>query len=308
MTCYHVVTVHLSEHGDVLFGKSFYESGLQPLHLPCGTCFGCRMDRARDWSIRAQHEASIWRENCFLTLTYDDEHLPEHATLVREHPQKFLRALRRRFAGVRVASDGRQPIRFFGCGEYGSKTDRPHYHILLFNWQPEDKKRYDSELYTSEAVSKLWEYGSVLIGDVEPASCAYVAGYVTKKCYGRIERELRFEVVDEETGEVLEPRVPDFTMCSLRPAVGASWYEKYKMDLRHGYVIANGSKYPIPRFYWKKLKEDFPELAEDIGFKRYEYSRSLDPAERTEARMQVRELVARAKKRFYGRDTVMESV
>ena len=94
--------------------------------IPCGVCLSCRLNRARDWANRCVLEASLRSENAFVTLTYDDSHLP--SSLVKAHLQAFIKKLR---------NDGHS-IRYFGCGERGSLNGRPHYHVILFGYWPSD--------------------------------------------------------------------------------------------------------------------------------------------------------------------------
>ena len=81
--------------------------------VPCGRCIGCRLERARQWSIRCIHEASLYEANCFVTLTYDDDNLPLDGSLRPRDMVLFLKRLRKRFG---------PGIRFFQCGEYGDKS------------------------------------------------------------------------------------------------------------------------------------------------------------------------------------------
>ncbi|ACZ33198.1 conserved hypothetical protein [Chlamydia pneumoniae LPCoLN] len=94
--------------------------------MPCLKCRFCRTQHAKVWSYRCVHEASLYEKNCFLTLTYDDKHLPQYGSLVKLHLQLFLKRLRDRISPHK--------IRYFGCGEYGTKLQRPHYHLLIFNY------------------------------------------------------------------------------------------------------------------------------------------------------------------------------
>ena len=83
----------------------FYEE----LLLPCGQCIGCRIDYSRTWAIRCLHESKLHDENSFLTLTYDDDHLPSDLSLDKTHFQKFMKRLRSRFPD--------RVIRYYHCGE-----------------------------------------------------------------------------------------------------------------------------------------------------------------------------------------------
>ena len=92
--------------------------------LPCGRCMGCRLERARQWAMRCVHESFLYEKNCFLTLTYADDHLPSDGSVNRRVLQLFLKRLRRAYPDA--------VIRYFGCGEYGEELGRPHYHLCIF--------------------------------------------------------------------------------------------------------------------------------------------------------------------------------
>lgn len=206
-----------------------------PMKLPCGRCMGCRLEHSKSWAIRCMHEKQMHKECCFLTLTYNDEHLPKNGTLVRSDPQLFLKRLR----------DGLSPkrFRFYGCGEYGERTGRPHYHLILFGCDFPDKQFYKSakggqRLYTSRFVAKYWPFGFNVLGDVDFDSCAYVARYVTKKISG------------DKAAAHYGDRLPEFSMMSRMPGVGSTWFAKFGS---HAYewdsVIFKGREVRPPRFY-----------------------------------------------------------
>jgi len=186
------------------------------------------------------HEKRMHRLSCFLSLTYDDEFLPEGGTLVKRDLQLFMKRLRKRFG------DG---IRFYGCGEYGGRSLRPHYHLLLFNFDFPDKKVYKRDerggyLYTSGACEELWAFGYNVIGSVDFNSCAYVARYICDKLDG--------DRVEEYGG-----RAPEFSVMSRRPGIGTGWFEKYGRETYlHDSVIMNGREVLPPRFYDMKLDDE----------------------------------------------------
>ena len=296
MSCYRPWTAYKAPDGSV---SQKMKPDAETLRLPCGRCIGCRLERSKTWSLRCRHEASTWTHNAFLTLTYDDDHIPWHGSLCTQLPRRFIRYLRRNITGVELApgSDDRRPIRYFGCGEYGSKRARAHYHILLFNVRFDDVQKYGRDTYTSSLVSKLWPYGTHLIGNVTPASASYVAGYALKKV-SAWEKEQKYSVADFETGEVVQ-RVPEFAMMSLKPPIGYYWYEKYKAELGAGYIVADGSQVAIPRLYRDKLAVHDPALHERMQWNKFKQAKSFDPADRTEERLAVREEVAISRKQFY---------
>lgn len=228
----------------------------QKLDLPCGQCVGCRLERSRQWAIRCMHEASLYDRNCFLTLTYDQKHLPSDGSLHLEHFQLFMKRLRKKYG-----SSKENPIRFYHCGEYGEQFARPHYHALLFNHDFEDK-RYFSErngnrVYTSDSLSDLWKEGFSVIGDVTFESAAYVARYVMKKVTG--------EKAEEHYGS----RRPEYTTMSRRPGIGKLWFDKFRSDVypRDG-VIVRGRLTRPPRYYDRQLELVDPSTMALLKIKR----------------------------------------
>jgi len=104
------------------------------IKIPCGQCTGCRLDRSKAWAIRCYHESMMWEENCFATLTYDDEHLPKNSSLDKRDLQKFFKRLRKKYEPKK--------IRYYACAEYGEKSFRPHYHAAIFNISFADRKEW----------------------------------------------------------------------------------------------------------------------------------------------------------------------
>lgn len=107
----------------------FRKSGNAPfeeLSLPCGKCVECLMSYSNEWALRCVLEASLYRDNCMLTLTYRDNPV----TLIKRDYQLFLKRLREALSPLK--------IRYFGCGEYGARGQRPHFHIIIFGWKPDD--------------------------------------------------------------------------------------------------------------------------------------------------------------------------
>ena len=215
----------------------------RPISVPCGQCIGCRLERSRQWAVRCVHEASLYENNCFLTLTYDDAHLPSDLSLNLVHFQNFMKRLRKRYG---------KGIRFFHCGEYGENFGRPHYHAIIFNFDLPDRvlwsQRDGVNLYSSDILRSLWPYGFSSVGDVTFESAAYVARYVIKKVTGA-NADDHYSFVDELTGQVFT-RCPEYTTMSRRPGIGKGWIDKFLPDVFPGdFVVINGVKCRPPRFY-----------------------------------------------------------
>lgn len=200
--------------------------------LPCGQCIGCRLDRSRQWAIRCMHEASLHSRNCFITLTFNDDHVTD--SLDKRDFVLFMKRLRKKF--------GRGP-RYFHCGEYGELLQRPHHHACLFNFDFPDKVLFSVNrgvsLYRSAALEKLWPFGFSTVGAVTFESAAYVARYVTKKITGKM------------ADSHYEGKVPEYVTMSRRPGIARNWIESFKDDVYPSdfVVIRNGIKCRPPRYY-----------------------------------------------------------
>ena len=99
--------------------------------FPCGKCPPCLRRRVSGWSFRLVKQGEQACSALFVTLTYDDEKVPKTAsglmTLQKSDLQKFFKRLRKKT---------HEKISYYAVGEYGDKTQRPHYHIILFNAIP----------------------------------------------------------------------------------------------------------------------------------------------------------------------------
>jgi len=228
-------------------------------------------------------------------LTYDDEHLPENGQLVYRDFQLFMKRLRRRY------HDG---IRFFMCGEYGDEDSRPHFHACLFNFDFPLKYRWKtrngvSVLFRSDSLDELWGKGFASVGEVTFESAAYVARYVMKKVNGE-DAEAHYTRVNPHTGEIFK-LTPEFTHMSLKPGIGAWWFQKFHQDLaRNGMVVAKGKEALAPRFYMRRLKHYDPDAYARVSELREEYG-ALREWDQTPERLAVRESVARARANLFKR-------
>lgn len=235
----------------------------ETLDVPCGQCVGCRLERSRQWAMRCVNEASLHEENCFITLTYDEEHLPEDLGLHKEHFQKFMKRLRKAL--------GPESVRYFHCGEYGEEQGRPHYHSLLFGWTPKDlievESRGKDPLFESPFLTAVWGMGMVRVGAVTFESAAYVAKYCVKKLTGK---EANYSVACEETGEVFDVQPPYATM-SRKPGIGADWFKKFSKDCYPSdFVVHRGRKMQPPKYYDGLFEKENPEMFETIKGRRKE--------------------------------------
>lgn len=297
MPCYHPLEVYRSRTGGITFSRSQAWSDKKDVKISCGQCIGCLLQRSLVWALRCNHEAQCHESNSFVTLTYNEENLPEGGTLVPDHFQKWLKRLRKRISPNK--------IRFFGCGEYGDKNSRPHYHALLFGYDFPDKKlhkvtRRGDRLYTSEELNLSWTnpdtkqpYGHALIGDLTFQSAAYVARYCTKKITGE-KAATHYQNVDPYTGEINQ-LVPEFSRMSRRPGIGREWFQKYKSDVYPGdFCEINGKKMQPPAYY-DKLHEELHEEAHRKIIRARKKNGLRYADDNTPERLKVREKVHQAR-------------
>jgi len=237
--------------------------------LPCGQCVGCRLERSRQWAVRMMNEADLHSDNFFITLTFDDEHLLKRdnpLSLDKKEFQDFMKRLRRRISDPNdkffipsfselLPKDERNYVRFFMCGEYGELFKRPHYHAVLFGIDFPDKQLHKIKdgmrYYTSDFIRELWPYGFNVITDVTFDTCAYVARYIMKKHLGQDAWKNYFDYIDEETGELIGHRIPEYTTMSRRSGIGKLWLDKYLQDVypRDKIFMRNRGFMKPPKYY-----------------------------------------------------------
>lgn len=225
------------------------------------------------------------RASSFVTLTYNDEHLPSDGSLDVEHWQLFAKRLRKNV--------GR--FRFFHCGEYG-ELGRPHYHACIFGIDFVDDRKFHTNgkhgdpLFTSQTLDKVWGKGYAIIGDVTFQSAGYVARYCMKKRTGPDSAE-HYERVNEETGEVYH-LTPEYNTMSRRPGIGQSWLRRYQTDVYPSdEVIVNGKKCRPPKYYDAQLERQEPEVLASIK-RRREAKAAWRADDNTWERLRVREEIA----------------
>ncbi len=290
MACYHPLPAYQCADGSIVFQERKWFDTVKTLSLPCGQCVGCRLERSRQWAMRCMHEAQLHENNCFITLTYDDTHLPSDKSLHYDDFQKFIKRFRK--------SIGVAKIRYYMAGEYGENFGRPHFHACIFGYDFHDKKLWKrtpsgSYIYRSEHLETLWPFGYSSIGDVNFESAAYVARYIMKKITGK-NADDHYSEVDSITGEITT-RKPEFNKMSLKPGIGYEWYKRFKNDVYpHDYVVIRGKQVKPPKFYDKKYKSDYPFEYDDLLYKR-EISAKLKFEDNTPDRLAVKEQISKAK-------------
>lgn len=305
------------------------------LHLPCGQCIECRLERSRIWAMRCMHEASLYDSNCFITLTFNDDHCNPANSLQKDHFQLFMKRLRKfldnnywdssenkwiklvipfsymcqqKYSGIKEVA---QPVRYFHAGEYGENFGRPHHHAILFGFDFPDKilktHRRGFNYYESETLTKLWSdpesgasYGFHEITSCSFETCAYVARYVCKKVNGDAAKD-HYLIIDESG--YIHDRLPEFCTMSRRPGIGAGWYEKYSDTdcWAHDQIHLKGSVYSKPpRYYGAKYELTNPAEYEIIKANRLK--KSLESTDNNFDRQKVKEVVKKAQSNFLKRN------
>lgn len=189
----------------------------------CGQCVTCRINKRREWTNRIVLESSLYEDNTFVTLTFDDDNLPEDLSVSKRDLQLFWKKLRKKNV---------QGFRYFAVGEYGSQTHRPHYHAIMFGHPNCNRgitrytKRDSYCCPVCTTIRETWSYGNVYLGQVSVQSASYVAGYVTKGWTRDIP---------------LKDREPEFTTKSNRPGIG----EPYCWELASSLLQANATHVPF---------------------------------------------------------------
>lgn len=271
-----------------------------PIQIPCGQCIECRLARSRDWANRCMLESKYHKDNYFITLTYDNEHLPkgqkidfdtgeilveESGTLNSKDLQDFMKRLRitwKRKYNI-------ENIRFFACGEYGDQYARPHYHAIIFglpifDLKADHKSKKGNMNYTSEEISQIWGKGRIAIGSVTWDSCAYTARYVLKKFNGKHSKAY-YDFLGKSA---------EFVRMSRKPGLAKAFYDE-KRDIIYStdeiFISTNkGVQRVKPSRYYDKLfdiddseslksiKKNRQALA-DLKHRMKYFSTDIDPSE-----------------------------
>lgn len=250
--------------------------GQQGTQIPCGKCLQCRLFKASEWSLRLMCEAkSHWRDGILhammLTLTYNDANLPRRGEIIggeldRRHVQLFMKRLRKHFRDHK--------IRFFGCGEYGTRgTLRAHYHIIIFGVLFDDAiQTGESEsgrpVFGSKTLDTLWgmaDEGRCTISELTEKSAEYVARYTLKK-QGGMARDEELARPNRDTGEIIYVRRPFIFMSTgggrkgaeSAGGIGYQWFREFQSDaFPSGYLIdADRRKRPVPQYFKRKFNEE----------------------------------------------------
>lgn len=261
-------------------------------YVPCRRCIGCRGGRSREWSIRLTHEAQLHRQKCFVTLTYDRDHVPRDGSVSKRDLQLFMKRVRKELG------DG---IRFFGVGEYGGTTMRPHYHVCLYGTAflgdrtDAGKSHTGHRMYASRQLEDLWGMGLCTVQDLTVETASYCAQYSMKKIGARAQL-----LVTKADGTQVTVRLkPEFLLMSRNPGIGRGWFERFSGDvysnLDDSKVVLPGGQVVAPPSFYDRMLRDRSQADYD-RVKAARRAKALrDPWETVVPRIGVREEVERAK-------------
>lgn len=328
MPCYH--PLHALRHPTSInsnTGKPVYQvlnyldsryNDPECIQIPCGKCVGCRLERSRQWANRCMLELQYHKSAYFVTLTYNDEHVPisyysdsetgeafESLTLRKKDFQNFMKRLRKKFSD--------QKIRFFACGEYGPQTLRPHYHAIIFGLELDDlapfsKSPQGNQYYISSKLQEVWSerkaptrYGSIncltadpdffceplghiLVAPVTWETCAYTARYIMKKLNG-LEAQFYSDFNIE----------PPFSLMSRKPGIARQWYDDHPDCYDYEYICVStptgGRKFRPPHYFDTLYDVDHPEEMAKIKEARRRMAEAAQAAKIDETSLPLEQLL-----------------
>lgn len=264
--------------------------------IPCGKCIGCRLEYSREWANRGYLESKLYKENYFITLTYNEKNLPTNyetetkdgkkyepkyekeidwtrGTLKPEHLTKFMHDLRQHIKREYNATG----IRFMACGEYGDKGERPHYHIILFNIHLPVETFYNPRIndghiyYQNTIIESCWKYGISNISEASWNNIAYTARYITKKITGKQSEEIY----------AIKGQNKEFFRVSRMPGIGKPYYDKYKEKIyKNDEIIIKNQEGVIhckpPKYFDALYQEENQKHWQEIKRKRQKQKKGLE--------------------------------
>lgn len=216
-----------------------YQS-LNIITLPCGHCNECRKQKSTEWAFRIMLESKLHKNNCMITLTYKET----DGELCRRDLQLFIKRLRKKISPLK--------IKIFYCGEYGSRGGRPHYHLIVFGWRPDDLEKLFFKdghwVYKSLSLDKIWSLGLTSVVDLTFQSAFYTSLYMQK--YNKVN----------------DKKVKPFLGMSTRPAIAKDFASL--VDYNVDKIYLDGRQYKVPRYFDKINLDNNLELKEKVKFNR----------------------------------------
>lgn len=244
------------------------EPMFEPIEIGCGTCVNCKANKALDWSIRMTCESMMYpavdiyaddldegHRNWFVTLTYDEVWCPRShknlslRTLEHDHVSSFVKRLRRYFE---YHYPDHPPLRVYSGSEYGEKSHRPHYHLIIFDMLLKDVKYFyknfqGDRFYTSKILQDKWKFGNVVASPFSMQNALYTSSYTSKKLYGQKGKEIYNEAGLE----------PESSRMSRATGIGMPYFYAYqdKIFPNGSVTLPNGHVFPPPKVFVTKYEE-----------------------------------------------------
>ncbi|WNK14294.1 MAG: replication initiator protein [Microvirus sp.] len=276
MKCADPVLCYTDQKGKRIFRHFSHSSEIYKAHLhqqvfSCGRCLPCRKAKAQQLAARCCLHASLYKDNCFLTLTYDEKKEGYHNEFHYADVQNFKKRLRKYVSGKL-----KRRIEVFNVHEYG-KNGKKHWHLIVFNWRPDDQTLFTTSgghsLYTSKLLEKLWSKGFSTIGDVSEGSALYQAQYM--------EKDFKH---DNQTSKRKSH--------SKHSGLGRPYFEKhYKQLLTLGYVPFGGRKIAIPRYFEKIADKHYSYFYDQSRFHDTSFRKAVHrPFKKDQANKEIADL------------------
>jgi len=219
----------------------------------CGKCLGCLKKRKSHWSYRIQAEKDTSFSSYFVTLTYDNKHVPlaesgtthnygDHKQFIaqlkfHEEPETLEKRsitsneeLLRERAKVKIDRE-QQKLRYFGVCEYGGETGRTHWHYLLFN------------IVDIGSINAAWPFGRVHIDECNINTIDYCLKYMLKN--------------EQELQDTDRERSKSFYSKGIGESAANQQFIKFISETENNTLgTSRGSIIGIPRYYRKKFLTD----------------------------------------------------
>lgn len=337
MTCYAPVQGWYSKERNLSGKRSFTASRNnalidRPMTVPCGQCIGCRLERSKMWATRCVFESEMHDENCFITLTYDDQHLPSDGSVNLKHFQLFMKRLRKKMVSYinrGKAYANKYPyghkIGYFMCAEYGELCGysnialdicksltlqkkipvhkhqpvigRPHYHACLFNCAFDDLEHYSTrngvKLYQSETLKKLWSNkNGESLGYVTVGDVNFESAAYVARYCLKKEQQQLYGIRKEN---YYENKRTEFVTMSRRPGIASNWFDEFASDVYSDdvIVIRDNIKCKPPKYFDTKYELLNPDEMRKI--KSLRKLKAKDNPRNTPEKLAVRERVQNKK-------------
>lgn len=245
--CYRIGDKRIWRHFSFWQKRPILRGRKPDLVTNCGTCLVCRKRRSIELAARCVLHASLYTDNAFLTLTYDEKRESYHNDFEYADIQKFKKRFRQH-----IWRSEKKRIDLFNVHEYG-KNGKKHWHLVCFNHAFSNDRRIHGysagrPLYTSDTLSNLWDFGFSTIGDVEEASAMYTAQYMDK---------------DFRNGNITNGKKSH----SKHSGLGGAYFNKhYRQLLSLAYIPFSGRKLPLPRYFERLAHKHYCHFHEPSAF------------------------------------------